>query len=155
MAYQIKGLEPAPFKKFYGMSDVDLRAAGVSRLKVDTFPGFPDRVGMRDMAVGETALLLNYEHLPVDTPYRSRHAIFVQEGAEVAYCETDVVPDVLKLRIISLRGIDREGCIVDADLAEGDDIEPLILKLFENREIAYIHAHYAKRGCFAALIERT
>ena len=154
MTYRIRGLDPAPFMQFYGMPDDQLEAAGVARMRVDSAPGFPDRVGMCDMAIGETALLLNYEHLPVNSPYRSRHAIFVREGAAIAADMRDTVPDVMKRRVMSLRGLDANGFIVDADLAEGDAIEPLILKLFEDPTIAYIHAHYAKRGCFSGLIER-
>lgn len=153
-SFRVQGLDPTPFKRFYGLSDAQLAAENVVRYKVDAFPGFPDRVGMCDMEPGETALLLNFEHLPVESPYRSCHAIFVREGADEAFAGTDEVPDVLKRRIISLRGFDDRGFIVDADLAEGEAIEPLIRRLFENPAIVYIHAHYAKRGCFAGLIER-
>jgi Protein of unknown function (DUF1203) len=45
------------------------------------------------------------------------------------------------------------GDMVDADLIEGD-LKPAIARLFANPEAAYIHAHYAKRGCYAARIDR-
>jgi hypothetical protein len=154
MAYRIRGLDPAPFTQFYHMQDAELEAAGVSRMRVDASPGFPDRVSLCDMEVGDAALLLNYEHLPVNSPYRSCHAIFVREGADTPADYQDSVPDVMRRRVMSLRGLDARGFIVDADLAEGDAIEPLILKLFEDPAIAYIHAHYAQRGCFSGLIER-
>jgi hypothetical protein len=44
--------------------------------------------------------------------------------------------------------------MVDADLISGDDLKPTIERLFANPEAAYIHAHYAKRGCYAARIDR-
>ena len=154
MTYRITGLDPAPFRKFYGMSDDELATHGVWRYSVDNFPGYPDRVGMADMQVGDTALLLNFEHLPVDSPYRSCHAIYVREGADEVYSETDVVPDVMKRRQIALRGLDAKGFIVDAEIAEGDEIEPLIHKMFEDARIVYIQAYNAKRGCFSGLIER-
>jgi hypothetical protein len=45
--------------------------------------------------------------------------------------------------------------MVNAELAEGSSAQqPLIERFFEDPAVAYIHAHYAKRGCFAALIER-
>ncbi|MFV3456565.1 DUF1203 domain-containing protein, partial [Mycobacterium tuberculosis] len=37
-----------------------------------------------EVDIGDAAILLNYEHQPADTPYRSRHAIFVREGAQQA-----------------------------------------------------------------------
>jgi len=154
MAYRIKGLDPESFRKFFGLSDDELARNGVVRYTADSHPGFPDRVAMRDLEIGETALLLNHEHLPVASPYRSCHAIFVHEGADTAYDRVDVVPDVMKRRPIALRGFDDKGFMVDADIVEGDAVEPLILKLFENPDIDYIHAHYAKRGCFSGLIER-
>jgi hypothetical protein len=44
--------------------------------------------------------------------------------------------------------------MVDADLTGGGDLKPAIARLFANPEAAYIHAHYAKRGCYAARIDR-
>lgn len=157
MTYRIKGLAPDPFLKFYGLSDAALAESGVIRYEVDTCPGFPDRIGMKDIAPGENALLLNYEHLPVSSPYRSCHAIFVQEGADRAYDRVGVVPEVMTRRAIALRGVDERGFIVDADIAQGNEIEPLIHRLFENSAVDYIHAHHAhnaKHGCFSGLIER-
>lgn len=154
MSYRVKGLDPHAFKKYYGLSDTELADHGVTRYTVDTCPGFPDRVGMEDIAQGEKALLLNYEHLPIDSPYRACHAIFVREGAQTAYDQVGIVPEVMKRRVIALRGYDDRGYIVEADIAEGDAIEPLIQEIFENSDVRYIHAHNAKRGCFSGLIER-
>ncbi|MEE9427752.1 MAG: DUF1203 domain-containing protein [Paracoccaceae bacterium] len=154
MTYRVKGLDPGIFRKFYGLSEAELADQGITRYTVDTNPGFPDRVGMQDMAVGERALLLNYEHLPINSPYRACHAIFIKEGADCAYNQVGVVPEVMKRRLIALRGYDVQGFILDADIAQGDDIEPLIHTLFKNTAIKYIHAHNAKRGCFSGLIER-
>ena len=44
--------------------------------------------------------------------------------------------------------------MVDADLVDGRDLEGLIARFFENPEVSYMHAHYAKRGCYAARVER-
>tara|TARA_R110000737_G_scaffold259093_1_gene267674 strand:- start:828 stop:1295 length:468 start_codon:yes stop_codon:yes gene_type:complete len=154
MTYRITGLDPAPFHAFYGLSDAELAGHGVVRYRVDSCPGFPDRVAMQDIAVGDTALLLNYAHLPVSSPYRSCHAIFVQEGAETAFDQVGHVPPVMTRRLIALRGFDDLGFMLEAEIAEGDGIEPLIHRLFGNPAIAYIHAHNAKRGCFSGLISR-
>jgi hypothetical protein len=92
-------------------------------------------------------------HQPADTPYRASHAIFVREGAEKAADIVDEVPEVIRLRIISIRAFSEAGEMLDADIAEGGDIEPLILRFLADPKVAYLHAHYAKRGCFAARIE--
>jgi len=154
MSFRITGLDPAPFRPLFGLSDAALAAHGVSRHVVTEKPGFPDRIEVRDAEPGDTVLLLNFEHQPADTPYRSRHAIFVREGATEALDLVDAVPEAIRLRPISLRAFDAAGNMVDADLVDGAEIEPLIDRYFANAEIAYLHAHYAKRGCFAARIDR-
>jgi hypothetical protein len=153
MSFQITGLDAAPFRRFYGLSDDELQSFGAKRLIADAKPGFPDRVELRDVERGEAVLLLNYLHQPADTPYKASHAIFVREWAETPYRAVDEIPNVLRIRPISLRAFDASGDMVDADLTEGD-LEPAIERLFANREAAYIHAHYAKRGCYAARIDR-
>ena len=97
---------------------------------------------------------LNYEHQPADTPYRASHAIFVREGAERACSEVDVVPEPLRVRPISLRAFNAAGEMVDADLVDGSELEPLIARFLALPEVAYLHAHFAKRGCYAARIDR-
>ena len=154
MAFRITGLAPDRFRPFYGMSDAALAEHNVIRYRVDACPGFPDRITMADIPEGETALLLAHEHLPVASPYRSSHAIFVREGAEQPYDEVDEIPAVLRRRIISLRAIDADGMIVDADLAEGDEIAQAARRMLGDAAVSYVHAHYAKQGCFAARIDR-
>lgn len=155
MAFRIQGLDPSQFSHLVGLSDTALLEYGARRCVVDAKPGFPDRIEVRDLDIGETAILLNFEHQPADTPYRSRHAIFVREGAEHALDVVDTVPEVLRIRTISLRAFDAEGTMIDADLAEGTALAPLIARLFDNADTAYLHAHYAKRGCYAARIVRS
>ncbi len=154
MPFRVIGLDPDQFRYLYGLSDAELARLGAQRYVVDTKPGFPDRIEVRDLEVGEKAILLNYEHQPADTPYRSRHAIFVREGAERALDVIDVLPDVIRIRPISLRAYNSAGAMVDADLADGTALVPLIERFFANPDVAYLHAHYAKRGCYAARIER-
>ncbi len=76
MDFKISGLFELP--------DSVLATQGVLRQIADTCPGFPCRVSLQDAQVGEPVLLLNHEHLPVASPYRSRHAIFVREYASEA-----------------------------------------------------------------------
>lgn len=154
MSFRITGLDPQPFRRFYGLSDDALAAHGIRRMSVDNSPGFPDRVELRDLEIGEKVLLLNYMHQPADTPYRSSHAIFVREGAETAFDGQGDIPDVIQRRVISLRAFSWEGDMLDADLIDGSKLDILINSFFENPNVAYLHAHYAKRGCFAARITR-
>ncbi len=97
---------------------------------------------------------MNYVHQPANTPYRASHAIFVREGATETYDRVDEVPEVMRVRPISLRAFDQEDLMVDADLVQGRDLENLIAWFLSNPQVVYLHAHYAKRGCNAARVER-
>jgi hypothetical protein len=154
MSFQITGLSPEPFRPLYGLSDQELSLKGVKRYIADKKPGFPDRIGMRDAEIGETLLLLNHVCQPANTPYRATHAIFVREGADSAYHAFNEIPEVMRTRLLSLRGYDVDGMMLDADVVDGKDVENVIRRLFAFAQIAYIHAHNAKRGCYSGLIER-
>lgn len=154
MSYRITGLDPAPFRPLYGLSDAALAAHGVQRHVADARPGFPDRIEVRDAEPGERLLLLNYVHQPADTPYRASHAIYVREGAETPFDRVDEIPDALRVRPISLRAFNAAGDMVDADLVAGEQLEGVIHRFLANGEVEYLHAHYARRGCYAARIDR-
>ena len=117
-------------------------------------PGFPCRVTLEDAAPGETLLLLNYEHLPDASPYRSRHAIFVREGAETPALYMDEIPELLATRLLSVRAFDRDAMMTNADVVEGKALGPLIKTMFADPAVAFLHVHNAKRGCFAARVDR-
>ncbi len=103
MVFRIKGLSPEPFRHLYGLSDEELATEGVKRYVADNKPGFPDRVEMRDGEPGEIFLLINHVCQPANTPYRATHAIFVREGAEQTFDQIDEVPEVMRVRLMSLR----------------------------------------------------
>lgn len=154
MTYRVLGLSPEPFRPFYGLSDAELAARGIQRVTADARPGYPDRVEVRDAEPGETLLLLNWTHQPADTPYRSSHAIFVREGATVAADIVGKLPEAMRIRPLSLRAWNGGGHMLDADLVEGIEAGPVIARMLADDRVAYLDAHYAKRGCYAARIER-
>ncbi len=154
MAFRITGLSPEPFRHLYGLSELALAEKGIVRRIVEPDTGFPDRIEMREGRPGEVFLLLNHLCQPADSPYRASHAIYVREGAEEAYDEVDKVPEVMRTRLLSLRGFDADGMIVEADVVPGTEVEELIDPLFANPEVAYIHAHNAKQGCYSGRIDR-
>jgi hypothetical protein len=153
MSFRIRGLSPEPFAHLYRQPDAVLAAHGAERRVADAKPGYPDRIELRDAEPGETLLLLNWTHLSGDTPYRASHAIFVREGAERAYDAVDVVPDVLRSRMLALRAYDERRLMLAAELVDGRALEPAIERLLGDDRSAFLHVHYAARGCFAARIE--
>ncbi len=154
MSFRIVGLPVEPFRHLYGLTDAQLACHGAMRYQADRPAAFPDRIELRDAEPGEAVILLNHVHQPADNPYRSSHAIFVLEGARTPYDRVDEVPEVMRIRPLSLRAFDAKDLMVDADLCEGRDAETLIERLLADPRVAYIHAHYARRGCYAARIER-
>jgi hypothetical protein len=154
MAFKISGLSAAHFTSLFTLSDAELAVRGVVRMLVDRQPGFPCRVSLRDAECGETVLLLNFEHHPVATPYRSRYAIFVRENAAEAHLEVNAVPDVLRTRLVSLRAYDRAGMLIDADVMCGSVLAPAINQMLGKPETQYLHVHNAKPGCYAARVDR-
>lgn len=155
MSYVITGLSPEPFRPLFGLADADLAARGVIRKTVNARPGYPCRITLDDPAVGESVLLLNHASHDVATPYRSTYAIYVTEGAEQQAHYTDALPPVMRERPIALRLFDVDGMLVGADLGMGADVlSDKITAALAREDVAYIHAHNAMHGCFAAEVRR-
>lgn len=154
MNFRITGLAPDPFLSVFGLPDDELAARGIKRYRVDRHPGFPDRIEMKDVQVGQSVLLLNHVSQPAHSTYRASHAIFIREGATQAFDAVNQVPEVMRIRLLSLRAFSEEGMMVDADVVEGLVIEPLIERMLANPEVSYIHVHNARQGCYSGRIDR-
>lgn len=154
MNYVITGLDPAPFRHLYGLPDAELAQAGAVRMIADKKPGYPCRVTLEDAEPGTAVLLVNHEHLAVDTPYRSRHAIFVSEGADMPARYANTVPEQLRSRLLSMRAFDADDMMIDAEVLEGTGLDAEIARMLADPQTAYLHVHNARRGCFAARVDR-
>lgn len=73
---------------------------------------------------------------------------------ETAADYVDTPPPVFQGRPLGLRAFDVDGMLRDARLALPGEADAKIRDLFANAEIAYIHAHNAAHGCFAARVDR-
>lgn len=94
---RVSGIQADVIGEFRKRSDHELKKHNVVRLIADEKPGFPCRVSLADAEIGESLLLLNFEHLPVSSPYRSIGAIFVRESATETYSRTNEIPEVLRV----------------------------------------------------------
>jgi Protein of unknown function (DUF1203) len=153
MHFRILGLSPAPFADLFSLDDAQLAARGARRSIAQSDSGYPCRISLTDAARGDDVLLVNYEHQAADSPYRSRHAIYVREN-EQAYDAIDQVPEQLRRRVLSVRGFDADGMMTEADLVDGPELETLIERFFTHAQTQYLHLHFAKPGCYAARVER-
>ena len=154
MDFQISGLPRSAFAPLFELTDAELAAHGAQRVRADRSPGFPCRVSLCDAEPGETVLLVNYEHLAVASPYRSRYAIYVREDALEARLAPNEIPPVLQSRLLSLRGFDSQGMLLAADVVQGTELAGAITSMLAPASIAYLHVHNAKPGCYAARVDR-
>ena len=154
MSFQIHALPADPFQPLFKMSGQELAGNRATRMVVDAKPGYPCRVSLADAEVGETVILVNHEHQPANSPYRSAHAIFVREHASQAFPKPGEVPEVLSTRLISVRAFDDRHYMVNADVVDGKDLGRVIPAMFRDPGVSYLHLHNAKPGCFAARVTR-
>jgi len=154
MSFHIRGLEAATFACLFPLNDEQLRARGARRIYADEPDAYPCRVSLKRVEAGEELLLLNHVHQPTPTsPYRAAGPIFVSRSARTASYHGEL-PPILHDRLLSLRAYDAAAIMVDAEVAEGGAVLRVIERFLGHPEVAHVDAHFARRGCFAARIER-
>lgn len=145
---------PLDSSLFTSLSHTELEEANAKWVEVDACPGFPCRVSLEDAKIGERVLALNYTHHKTNTPYRSSGPIFVRENAVTADTRVNEIPDMLRHRLLSLRGYSQDGLMLEAEVVEGMEVETCIHGIFQNARIEYIQIHNAKPGCFNCTVVR-
>lgn len=151
MSFRIQGLPAEHFADLFDLSDQELQARGAVRQVANGTP--PCRISLTDARPGEELILVNYEHHPVDSPYRMRFAIYVRRG-EAQFDAVDQVPEQLRRRMLAVRAFDDNGMMVGYELSDGQQVEPAFERLLANPAAAYLHVHFAAPGCYAARVER-
>jgi hypothetical protein len=135
------------------MHDARLHKVGARRVIADQ-ARLPCRVSMEHARLGEELLLLNFEHQPANTPYRASHAIYVRRAAERPFDAVDTIPEVLESRLLAVRAFDDQHMMIDAEVCEGTEAADVFERFLANPQTSYLHVHNAKRGCYAARVER-
>lgn len=154
MNFQIRSLPRARFEHLFSQSVESLAEQNIARETVRVPQSTPCRISLQDAEVGESVLLLNYQHLPEASPFRSSHAIYVREHAENAAVDINRVPEFFRHRLLSLRLFDHRHYLIGAEVVDGKAMESAVEQLFEQSDAVYMHLHFAKPGCFAARLER-
>jgi len=153
MTYAITGLDPELFAPLFAMTEAELAVRGARRVTADADRGFPCRISLEDARAGEELILLHHVSHDVATPYRSAYAIYVRQGVAAATWR-DELPPVFAGRTLALRAFGVDGMLRTARLAGPGEVDGAIRDLFAESATAYIDAHNAAYGCFAARIER-
>src|SRR5262245_62012511 len=106
MSFRITGLDPELFADLHALGDAALAQKGIERVRVTQAHAAPCRITLDDAEIGETVLLLSFDHQPADTPYRQQGPIFIREASR-RFSANDVIAPALARRPLSLRGYDR------------------------------------------------
>ena len=154
MSFVVTGLPVEDFRPLFGLDDDALAERHIVRSVVGPGERAPCRITLEDATEGQSVLLLNYEHQSAASPYRSSYAIYVSEGARETRRLEGELPGVFKNRPLALRAYDEAGMLLDAELTDWDGVRAAIERQFENPQAAYLHAHNARPGCYAARIDR-
>jgi hypothetical protein len=154
MSYRITGLPASQFAELQRATDDELRRRGVERRIVDEPNSAPCRISLQDAEVGEEVLLLNFPHQAVAGPYAASGPIFIRRGATQTFAAINLVPDQQRRRLLSVRAYDPRDYLVESDIAPGSELEKLIARFFADPQVAYLHVHNARPGCYACRVDR-
>lgn len=154
-SFQLHGLDPSPFAALFALDDVALAARGILRRRADSDFGFPCRISLEDAAVGDELLLLPYEHHPVHSPYRASGPIYVRPHVRQAVLSAGRVPAYVARRLISFRAYDHAHLMRTAEVAPGEQAGALLEAMLEDPEVACVHLHNARPGCYSCVARRT
>ena len=152
--FQIKALDDQAFSMLFHLDAAALAEMGIVRQIVDSKPGFPCRVSLQDAEVGDEVLLLPYAHHVSHSPYQASGPIYVRKGVPTAHLKPNEIPKMLEHRLLSVRGYNRTGMMLEATVVKGQQLRTSIFQLFERPEIVYAHIHNARPGCYNCLVER-
>ena len=61
---------------------------------------------------------------------------------------------MLERRLLSLRAYDATGMLVESEVLQGTELRAAIERAFDRPEIAYLHVHNARPGCFNCAVLR-
>jgi len=122
-------------------------------IKVDSATGYPCRHCLRWAQPGESVILFPYTSIPPGHPYSETGPIFVHAKQCERYSATgEYPPDFRDGRVF--RAYDANYNMIDAEVANGNDLEAVIEKLLQNPKTEFVDARSVTRGCFTFRILR-
>ncbi len=153
-SFQLIGIDHAPFQALFDLPDDELKQHAAVRCRATESPGFPCRITLEDAQAGEELLLLPYQHQRGASPYQASGPIFVRRGVQQRKLAAGELPSYVTSRLMSVRAYDAQHMMVAATVCEGAVVAPEIEACFQRDDVAYIHLHNAKRGCFSCEVVR-
>jgi uncharacterized protein DUF1203 len=120
----------------------------------------PCRVSLKPFKVREDVrLLLTHAPFEIDNPFYQPGPIFIHKKEVEAYKDIYRFPPEIKADKkhfhLTLIGYDERQMMIVTQLVGDDDVDELIVRLFETYPaVAYLHARSAQACCFICKIER-
>ena len=152
--FQVIGIDKSEFNYLFQLNEEQLNNLSAIRSMAKNKPGYPCRVSLEDVEVGEEVILFSYKHHKTNSPYQSIGPIFIRKDAKNCDLKVNEIPKMLSHRLLSLRGYDKKGIMLKATATKGVEIEEFIQNIFVNKFITYIHVHNSSPGCFNCEIRR-
>jgi len=122
-------------------------------ITADSPTGYPCCHCLRWAKVGEHVILFPYASIPAGRPYSESGPIFVHAEPCERYCATEQYPaDFRGSRV--LRAYSSNDDMIDAAVVSDNNPEPVIARLLQNPETAFLQARSVTRGCYTFRIER-
>jgi hypothetical protein len=144
-------------------TDDALRLRGTTRddfgyaiQRYDVDRTYPCRHCLREASAKTGMLLLSYQAPKPKSVYGQPTAIFMCANECTRFEKSNTVPDIVRNRLVSFRAFGRDDMMIynANELAEGDDHEVAVRRIFARYDVAYINAHTAKAGCMLCHIQR-
>ena len=154
MEFRISALDDQIFNSFFELNDAELEKVGGKRIIVDEKPGYPCRVSLEDAEIGEEVILVPFEFHKTKSPYQAKGPIFIRKGVKTKKMDKNEIPKMLNHRLLSFRGYDKSGFMKSALTEKGNKTIEIIGKIFENKNIEYIHVHNSSPGCYNCQVNR-
>jgi hypothetical protein len=122
-------------------------------IKVDSATGYPCRHCLHWAKPGERVILFPYTSIPSGHPYSETGPIFVHAAPCERYGATGEYPaDFRNGR--AFRAYDADYNMIDAEVANGNELEAIIERLLQNPKIEFVDARSVTHGCFTFRILR-
>jgi len=119
----------------------------------DSPTGYPCRHCLRFAQPGERMVLFPFTSIPAGHPYSETGPIFVHFDACEHYEKADEYPAAFRDGRV-FRAYNGNFDMIDAEVVNGNEPEPVIEKLLQNPEVAFVDARSVTRGCYTFRIER-
>ena len=132
---------------------VNAGAVDHALITVDSPGSSPCRHCLRWAQPGERVILFPYAAIPSGHPYSETGPIFVHAEKCERYSATDEYPaDFRNGRVF--RAYDSNYNLIDAQVVNGSEPEPVIERLFQNADTAFVDVRSVTHGCFTFRVQR-